>query len=518
MSSFYDNTEDPRYDTLSRKIPRDISNAETVVKKYTPIEGRQASSSNYLGSGTLTKFDVSRPDRTMWDLLRSSLCFRYQFHDGTNSCDVDCCPSPYLFFQSIKTIKIIINHKPTPILNCVSDVLEKFVAKTIMYFDKKDIEEYSKFLCTPMHDEAYEVQATGYTMRYKSQVETSQKITSDTVIFTELTKPNLPDTDATSGLPTAYDADTVKTAIETHTDAIIELVNGINENNRLGTKSARCVRYEKYCVSKDQVTQLDCPLWFLVSSRPNGYPKNIDSIQIDLEWEDSTNLLQKSDAASDGRVFLREVFIRGVFQRVNSEFYNSKLLEKIKNDTDKFAFIDPKVSKRTIDTSVDTIINNVADLDSVMMFNLIDDTETTDTHTYSCNGFELFNTQLATPIQRNLGATKTIDTIQMVYGMPYPENALDLKNQGGTVAVEEAYEEYYKATMETYGKVFFTLEDFYNCHAFVWLKPSVRVKPSSMQNLEIKTNGLSASIDSHPVIINTIRAFSVLANGEVVMQ
>lgn len=372
---FFAGVKDPIYNVTQKPVSID----QDTIRKSTRII---PATSN--GSGTLadplngpqpkrTTFNFSNGNtqRMRWDTTCLEVDLALTDHAGTGACPANNAPDWNLFGRLIDQITLRFNGSGTEIYNKAGGYyLADFTARMLRYYTLEQLNKKDDCIFTPIDDYEY-IWERPADVQYES-----------------VGAPTIARLVNVAGADVAALIASINANIVTALNASAKLIQpqapsvatfpNVSATAGTALNSAR-LRYIKYCsvdatgsTSNQRRITLRVPFLDLFP-RFQGVLKNLRSVQIDIQWANSLNLLSRISVApvatADGQVRVTATRIITDDYVMSHGQTMENLSEKMAGEVDNIAFLEPVVHSRTVSGN-DIIITAQRNVDSVMLFQM----------------------------------------------------------------------------------------------------------------------------------------------------
>lgn len=512
-AALYNPVHDAVFNVLSKQVAID----QDTQKKGTR---RIPASSNGSGEeGTLSRLNGKRTEfnfsngsnyKMRWDTTRLNVGVKFLQDDTTKATAVGVAPSWNLLSKLIRQITLNFNGHGTAIYNKSSagDFKACFTSRLLRHYTLEELEKMSSFLFTPVAGDKMYLREMPNSGLYDNGCDVVQSSTAGTYIKF----------DATGGASVA-------------TSGALAVFKGVALSAGAEERARRYIGSDSHL----RTHVLSVPFCDLFP-RFQGVPKNLRSVQMSIEWESDTDILENAGASSTGVVHIVSCEIVTDDHILSTGQSMATLNEKMAAEPDNICFIDTDIMTYQW-SGADIIKPSVRNLQDVMIMQFADDVTTavgTSGGRYqSCGQLLLANGQTLSGSGRRVSSQEinsnyadVPSSVQIEYGdVQYPNSPINMLN-GHHFDSSAIYYEYLKAL----GKVADRMNGsplprdlFASTMPFIWLRPFANdaVKLSDAKDLIIKMSGSSSSVSSSlktgdiKVIIFQLKCFRIAVDGTV---
>lgn len=513
-TALYNPVHDPIFSVLSKQVAIDADTHKKATRKIPATAGGygSAGSASRL-NGKRTEFNWSNGTnfKLRWDTTRLNVGVKFIEADATVATAVDVAPSWNLLGKLIKEITLNFDGHGTAIYTKSNGQFKAcFTARLLRHYTIDELNKMSSFLFTPVTGDQVYLRQEADSAKYANGGDVLKSTSADYVQI---------GVSGTACTP----------AVATGANAFFDAKFGYG-----GAEE----RARRYIGSNSHLRThvLSVPFADLFP-RFQGVPKNLRSVQMSIEWNDDTDILEMARADATGVVHIvscdvtTDDYIQSTGQTIEA------MKEKKEEATpDNISFIDTDIMRYQWQAS-DIIKPSVRNLQDVMIMQFADEVKNVDGtagSTYqSCGQFLLCNGQglsasyaRASTDEVNTNVADCPSSIQIEYGdVQYPSSPLNMLN-GHHFDASGVYYEYLKAL----GKVADRLNGsplsrdvFASTMPFIWLRPFANdaVKLSDAKDLIIKMSGSSSNVNTTlktgdiDVIVFQLKSFRIDVDGTI---
>lgn len=504
VASYYNEVDDPRYSLAQNQISVD----RTTLSKYSVCHPASENGSGATLSDLWTQFNITKANGTAFHLRNTFLKTQLKLVAAAGGAGGQVAPSWNLIGKLFKQIEISFNNSGINMCQAGADNLALFTSRALAYLNNKT--EGSNFLFQPCGDELYTGTATHAGI-------------TDRDIYTNVN---------TTAIVAGH------TTQDCYTPLVPAGAAAGVDPKRIGKKSGRAQRYENYVSYNSNTNTYTAiiPLWMLCDAFYSDVIfNNIESIQIRILWESKANIkLERMDATEDGVVNILKCETLVEMYRLSGAQKEIALKNKTEGKAENLCFVGCECYTKDYTPGNEIILNNITNLDSICILEFAQDKTNgkaaDDCMTYDSTGqFLLIGDGVAgnkCVLDKHKNSTVPIQTIQIFYGDPYPNQPIQL---GTVMSSGELFCEYYKA-MLGFGhceSTFLNQLDMDNTMPIIWLRPhseAIRLTPET-RDLRISMTGGGAPIAPATTSSSTVKvipwrvmSYRIESNGSVLKK